>query len=178
MFIKMIEMIWYTYIRRNRNLYAKKLGVKMGDECEILANPYICFGSEPWLIKLGDHVRITEGVKIYTHDGALWVVRYLIDHLANADAFLPVKIGNNVMLGVRCQVMPGVTIGDNVIVGAGSIVTKDIPSNSVAVGCPAKVICSIDDYLEKNKNKIVLTKNMSQKEKRDFLLKSKPEWFV
>lgn len=92
----------------------------MGDECEILANPYICFGLESWLIKLVDHVRITEGVKIYIHDGALWIVRYLIDHLANSDAFLPVKSGNNVIIGVRSQIMSTVTIGNNVSIGVGS----------------------------------------------------------
>lgn len=51
----------------------------------------------------------------------------------------PIKIGNNVWFGGNVSVMPGVTIGDNVTIGAGSVVTKDIPSNCVAYGNPCKV---------------------------------------
>lgn len=53
---------------------------------------------------------------------------------------LPVTIGNNCWIGGNVTILPGVTIGDNVTVGAGSVVNKDIPSNSVAVGNPAKVV--------------------------------------
>lgn len=63
----------------------------------------------------------------------------------------PIVVGNNVWLGASVQVLPGVTIGDNVVIGAGSIVTKDIPSNSVAVGNPCKVIRKITEE-EKNRN--------------------------
>lgn len=56
----------------------------------------------------------------------------------------PIKVGNNVWIGGNVCVMPGVTIGDNVVIGAGSVVTKDIESNSVAVGNPAKVIKKLD----------------------------------
>ena len=55
----------------------------------------------------------------------------------------PVIIGNNVWIGGNVNVLPGVTIGDNVVIGAGSVVNKDIPSNSVAVGNPCKVIKEI-----------------------------------
>ena len=51
----------------------------------------------------------------------------------------PIKIGNNVWIGGNCVILPGITIGDNVTIGAGSIVTKDIPSNVVAYGNPCKV---------------------------------------
>ena len=52
----------------------------------------------------------------------------------------PVKIGKNVWIGTHAIILPGVTIGDRVVIGAGSVVTKDVPANSVAVGNPAKVI--------------------------------------
>ena len=55
----------------------------------------------------------------------------------------PIKVGNNVWIGGNAIVLPGVTIGDNVVIGAGSVVNKDIPSNSVAVGNPCKVIKAI-----------------------------------
>ena len=52
----------------------------------------------------------------------------------------PVKIGNRSWIGANTIILPGVTIGDNTVIGAGSIVTKDIPSNVIAVGSPARVI--------------------------------------
>ena len=52
-------------------------------------------------------------------------------------------IGNNCFIGARSTILPGVTIGDNTIIGAGSVVTKDIPSNVVAVGNPCKIIKDI-----------------------------------
>jgi maltose O-acetyltransferase len=57
----------------------------------------------------------------------------------------PIVLGNNVWFGAGVQVMPGVTIGDNVVIGGGSVVVKDIPSNSVAVGNPCKVIREITE---------------------------------
>ncbi len=60
-------------------------------------------------------------------------------------------IGNNVYIGNNVIILPGVTIGNNVIIGAGAVVTKNIPDNSVAVGVPARVIKTADEYLEKIK---------------------------
>jgi len=65
-----------------------------------------------------------------------------------------VKIGNRVFIGASSIVLPGVSIGDDVIIGAGSIVTHDIPSGSVAVGNPARVVCLVQDFLEKRKKEM------------------------
>lgn len=172
-----LRMIWYCYIKRDRTEYAKKLGVRVGNGGQILANPYKCFGSEPWLIELGDHVDITEDVKFFTHDGGIWVARGLDQELNDFDSFKPIRVGNNVMIGVRSQIMPGVTIGDNVIIGGGSIVTRDIPSNSIVAGAPAKKISELDKYMEKVRSNIVPTKHMTAREKKKYLEKMKPEWF-
>ena len=59
---------------------------------------------------------------------------------------LPVHIGRNCWLGAGVIVLPGVTIGDNSVIGAGSVVTKDIPSNVVAVGNPCKVLREINEH--------------------------------
>ena len=56
----------------------------------------------------------------------------------------PIKVGDNVWIGGNVVVLPGITIGENCVIGAGSIVTKDIPANSVAVGNPCKVIKSLN----------------------------------
>lgn len=63
----------------------------------------------------------------------------------------PITIGDNVYIGLNVTNMLGVSIGNRVIIGTGSIVIKDIPDNSVAVGVPAKVIKTVDDYLERAK---------------------------
>lgn len=59
---------------------------------------------------------------------------------------LPVHIGNDVWLGANCVILPGVTIGNNVVIGAGSVVTHDIPDNCVAVGSPCRILKEITDY--------------------------------
>ncbi|WP_308203244.1 DapH/DapD/GlmU-related protein [Georgenia satyanarayanai] len=57
----------------------------------------------------------------------------------------PVVIGSNVWLGANVTVLPGVTIGEDAVIGAGSVVTRDVPAESVAVGSPARVVRSISD---------------------------------
>ena len=73
--------------------------------------------------------------------------------------FLPssgrVTIGNNVRFGQRCTVLKGVTIGDNCFIGAGSIVTKNIPANSIAVGIPCKVVCTLEEFHKKREQACV-----------------------
>lgn len=59
---------------------------------------------------------------------------------------MPIHIGRNCWLGAGVIVLPGITIGDNVVVGAGSIVTKDLPSNVIAVGNPCKVLREVNDH--------------------------------
>lgn len=59
---------------------------------------------------------------------------------------MPVKIGRNCWLGAGVIVLPGVTVGDNTVIGAGSVVTKDIPANVVAVGNPCRVLRKISDH--------------------------------
>jgi maltose O-acetyltransferase len=62
-----------------------------------------------------------------------------------------------VFIGAESVVLPGVTIGNNVIIGANSTVTHDIPENSVAAGSPARVICSLEEYLEKERTRMKTT---------------------
>ena len=62
----------------------------------------------------------------------------------------PIHIGNDVWLGGNVTVLPGVKIGNNVVVGAGAVVTKDIPDNSLALGVPAKVVREIENDIEED----------------------------
>lgn len=147
----------------------RKKGTKIGSNCII--DKTAEFGTEPYLVEIGNDVRITKGVRFITHDGSLWVVRNLGLVPAESDYFGKIKIGNNTNIGWDAIIMPGVTIGQNCIVGAGAVVTKDIPDNSVVVGVPAKVIESVEEYADKKKEYCVPTKGMNSKEKKHYIEK-------
>ncbi|MEA4967963.1 MAG: acyltransferase [Bacteroidaceae bacterium] len=150
-----------------RAIIVSKQGVKMGVNCQVFPN--VSFGSEPYLIQIGNNVKITDGCTFITHDGGIEVIRNL-KSLSNADLFGTIRVGNNVFFGNRCIIMPNVEIGDNVIIGAGSVVTKSILPNSVVVGVPARVIKSIDEYYDKVEQNIDFTKNLTLKDKREYLI--------
>lgn len=153
----------------NGNKYnkLKKMGIKIGENCEIYDN--ISWGSEPYMISIGNHVRISNGVRFITHDGGVWVLRNMEDRYKNIDLFGAITVGDNVHIGMDVTIMPNVNIGKNCIIGCGAIVTKDIPDNSVAVGVPARVIEDVQTYVDKNKCKFVNTKNMSSVEKQKYI---------
>lgn len=126
--------------------YARKKGVTIGHNCRIYIRSW---GSEPFLVTIGDDVTVTSGVKFITHDGSTCLVKD--EHGKRYQRFAPIQVGSHVFIGVNTIVMPGVTIGSNVVIGAGSVVTKDIPDHSVAIGVPAKVVSSFADYQAKIK---------------------------
>lgn len=122
------------------------MGMTVGENFGRL-NGVILDPSHCWLITIGDNVTMAPRVHILAHD-------------ASTKAFLGytkigrVTIGNNVFIGAESVVLPGVTIGDNVIVGANSTVTKDVPDGVVVAGTPAKVICTLEEYLSKEKQRM------------------------
>lgn len=146
----------------------RKKGVRIGKGVDIGKN--VNFGSEPYLIEIADNVRISSNVNLITHDGGLWTLRKM-KLLENADFFGKIIIEENVNIGMNATIMPGVKIGKNSIVGFGSIVTKDVPSNTVVAGIPAKKIETIQEYYEKKKDKCDFTKNMNYKKKKEYLLR-------
>lgn len=120
--------------------YAKYLGVEIGDNCRLFTKD---FGSEPWLIRIGNKVTITNGTRFINHDGSTWLID---DEKGRRQLFRKIVIGNNVFIGMNVILMPGVKIGDNVVVAAGSVVTKSIPNNTIVGGNPARYICEFEDY--------------------------------
>ncbi len=133
----------WLLIKRNPVAYARKIGVRIGSDCRLLNIHSKTFGSEPYLISIGNHVTVTHGVRFINHDGGMWVFR---SQEPDLELFGPIEIGNNVFIGMGTLLLPNIRIGDNSVIGAGSVVTRSIPDNSVAVGVPAKVIKSVADY--------------------------------
>ena len=167
----MIKKIYRTLYRMimtkiNHVKYAKKIGVNMPDESVHLYGN-ISWGSEPWIITLGNNVHITDGVKFVTHDGGTLLYRHLVSDI---EITKPIVIGNNVYVGNNVIFLPGVTIGNNVVIGAGAIVSRDIPDNSVAVGVPARVIKTADEYFEKIKRESLHLGHLKGQEKDKALM--------
>lgn len=113
----------------------------------------------PGAITIGDRVGISGQVKLLTHDFSMDRINEMRNgRFANQDMVFrgPIVIGDYVVVGLGAIVLPGVTIGRGSIVGAGSVVTKDVPEQTVVGGNPAKVICTVDEWWDKSRDKFEL----------------------
>jgi acetyltransferase-like isoleucine patch superfamily enzyme len=123
--------------------YFRRQGAQIGDGCFIVPT-YL--GTEPYLIKIGNHVAIAAGVAFITHDGAAWVFR---DRIPDLQVFGPIVIEDNCFIGMNAVLCPNIRIGRNSVVAAGSVVISDVPPNSVVMGVPARPWGSLEKYREK-----------------------------
>jgi len=136
--------------------FLRKVGVVIGENISFHGklNTISIDITRPSLVTIGDFVSLNGNFNLITHDWGTFVIRnYYKDFVPSSGR---VKIGNNVVFGRNVTILKGVTIGDNCIIGFGSIVTKDIPANSVAVGAPAKVVSTLEQYYNKRKEKCVV----------------------
>jgi carbonic anhydrase/acetyltransferase-like protein (isoleucine patch superfamily) len=161
---------YYKYFFYSPLKYARSLGVTIGEGNLIQKSHW---GAEPYLVKIGSHCQLTN-CRIHTHGGGQ-VVRHIDPTF---DTFGKVEIGDYVYIGSDSIIMPGVTIGDHVLVAAGSVVTKSIPSGVVVGGNPAKYICTVEEYYERNKQYNISTHGLSFSEKRKKLMQIPDEKFV
>ena len=144
-----------------RNELIKKIFAEVGENCYIEPPFHANWGCHTHLgknfyanfnltlvddtdIYIGDYVMIAPNVTLATASHPIAPDLRARDCPLGFN--LPIKIGNNVWIGTGAIILPGVTIGDNSVIGAGSVVTKDIPSNVVAVGNPCRVLREISDY--------------------------------
>lgn len=163
--MKKIPRILYKWIVELLPLkkQAELAGVIMGDN-NFIASKF--WSSEGFLIQIGNHCQITNGVKFFTHGGAQ-AIRKLYPKF---DCFGKVSIGSYVYIGTNSLIMPGVSIGDNVLIAAGSVVSKSVPSGYVVGGNPARIICSIEEYAENNLPYNLDTKGFSASDKKEVIL--------
>lgn len=142
--------------------HLRKRGVKIGDNVDIFSS-HIDNG-HGFLISIGNNCTITNST-ILAHDAST-------KKELGFSKVGKVSIGNDVFVGHGSIILPGVTIGDRVIIGAGSVIRNNIPSNCVVVGNPANIVCTYDEYINKNKKRLqevprynTFWKNKSKKEK-------------
>jgi len=138
------------FIYRLRGEYTTEklisMGMKVGKNFSRL-NGVILDPGHCWLIEIGDNVTIAPRVHVLCHDASTKT-------FLNYTKIGRVTIGSNVFIGAESVVLPNVKIGNNVIIGANSTVTHDIPDGVVAAGSPARVLCTLDEYLNKEKNRM------------------------
>jgi len=128
---------WAVYLKRHNILY------QIGDHCVIQTNVEI---TDPKHVRIGNNVVLT-GCTLFGHDGAVNILKRMTGQVL--DSVGKIDIRDNVFVGHRAIVMPNVTIGPNSIVAAGSVVTKDVPPNTIVGGIPAKPIGTLDEYLQR-----------------------------
>ena len=122
------------------------MGMKVGKNFQRL-HGVILDPSHCWLIEIGDNVTIAPRAHILCHDASTKL-------FLNYTKIGRVTIGSNVFIGAEAVIMPGVTIGSNVVIGANSTVTHDVPDNTVVAGSPARKIYTLEEYLEKEKERM------------------------
>jgi acetyltransferase-like isoleucine patch superfamily enzyme len=150
----------------SKPLFLKYIGLNYGERCRFINLKPSTFGSEPYLVTLGSHVTVASGVKFITHDGGVWVFR---DKYPRIDVISPIVVGSNVFIGLNCILMPGVYIGDNSVIGAGSVVTGSLLGNAVYAGVPARKIRNLEEYENLIKIKGKDTKGLSYTRKKEFI---------
>lgn len=153
--------------------FARHLGVLIGNGCQLIDHPN--WGSEPYLITIGNNVSISHGVCFVTHDGARWVLDNLYQSSAPFYKFARIYVEDNCFIGCKSIIMPGVHIGRNSIIGAGSVVTKRIPSGEVWCGNPAHYLMTVEELSKKMKSKeLGIDFSMYWKDKKKELLRVLP----
>lgn len=121
-------------------------GLRLGEGVFIAGGTFIdpdfCF-----LIQIGDETTLSLDVLILAHDAS---TRRHVGYSRVA----PVRIGRRVFVGARAVILPGVTIGDDAVIGAGSVVTRDVPAGTLAAGNPARVLGDVQAYFERHRARL------------------------
>lgn len=145
-----------SYLRHQTVWQLRKYGAVIGDNVSF--NSATIDYKTAALIEIGNNVTISMA-NILAHDASTKIP-------LGYTKIAKTVIGNNVFIGAGSVVLPGSRIGNNVIIGAGSTVNGRIPDNSIYVGNPGRVVCSYDDYVERNRERlktaIILDKPLSQ----------------
>lgn len=159
--------------------YYRKLGMSIGENSHIFSR---LVSSEPFLISIGNNVTISVGVSLLTHDASIGPIA---GRNVFSDIVGPISIGNNCFIGANTIILPGVSIPDNSIVAAGSVVTKTITSPSdvanegiIIGGNPATYICQTTDFINKRQSNFLKLHGLSISNRKDIILQNKNKWVI
>ena len=173
----MFEKIYQFISKKKREKHIEQLvtnGLRIGNNVGILDG---CFldPSHCYLISIGDNCVLCPNVRMIAHDAS-------IKRILGYTKIGKIDIKENCFIGDSAIILPGIIIGPNSIVGAGSVVTKDVPADTIAAGNPAKAISSIEDYIEKieflSKNKKIFSRKyfidrLDEKKREEIILSVK-----
>ena len=144
------------------NIWREK-GVKIGENMRSFS-PLI--SAEPYLLEFGDDITISTEVSFITHDNS--VIKVFDDA---TDTFGKIIIGNKCFIGHKAVILPGIELGENTIVAAGSIVTKSYKEGNIVIGGnPAKIITTVEEYKKKVRENRLNTKGMTYEQKKSYLI--------
>lgn len=139
-----------AYIKALRDIYH----VDIGHNCRIYSpNQTYIDKQRGHMLHIGNYCKITRNVTILTHDYSRGVCCNISGGYGNVGEAAYTFIGDNVFIGVNATILMGSHIGNNSIVGAGAVVSGRFSDNVVIAGNPAKVVCSIDEYYQRRKDK-------------------------
>ena len=135
--------------------FLRKMGINISDTYYATKHgfiaPSVSFDANDYsLITIGDATTISLDVVFLTHDYSISKGLKLIDPNLSGRFLKPIRVGSNCFIGMRTILLPGTTLGDNVIVGAGAVVKGTFPDNVVIAGNPAKVICTTDEWAKRH----------------------------
>jgi acetyltransferase-like isoleucine patch superfamily enzyme len=128
-----------------KKIMLRLMGVKIGKHTVIYTSIFNFDTFFPNLIEIGSFSVISKKTMLISHD---YSKNFPMEGLSSMTKG-KVVIGDHTFIGMGCIILPGVTIGNNVIVGAGSVVTRSIPGDRVVGGNPATVICTLQEYMER-----------------------------
>ena len=162
------NIVYFVTSRFDKSLttYYRYLGASIGNNCSFVGKN-ISLSSEPYLITIGNNVRVSFDVAFVTHDGGTHVLR---SKIPNVSIYGKITVGNNVFIGARTIIMPNVTIGNNCIIAAGSVVTKDVKDGEIVGGVPSKIIGNVDEYFKKHKDDFLMIADYSYRKKKKVLM--------
>lgn len=134
-----------TYIN-----WLRSQGMRIGEHVHLYSPWTVKIDTQrPWMIEIGDNVHITADCSILQHDYSWAVIQKVTGEVCGSCG--KVRIGNNVFIGQKSLILKGADIGDDVIIGAGSVVSGRLEGNAVYAGVPARRLMGLDGFIEKRK---------------------------